>query len=84
MNVLLDHAAVILVQLCLHAPLIFAGLLLAMNPGKFVALLNNVAAQQHRPESIADSPGTHTGIRIFGLALAMLAALHLFRSVPLE
>ncbi len=93
MNPVLADAAEMLGRLCIAAPVIFAGLLLVMDPPRFLKLVNTVSDSLQRfrdylqsspwedpflgSREVPDSPRTRTVVRCAGLALTMLGLVHL-------
>ncbi len=93
MNPVLADAAEMLGRLCIAAPVIFAGLLLVVDPPRFLKFVSTFSdvVQRFRDHlwsspwedpflgsrEVADSPRTRTVVRCAGLALTMLGLVHL-------
>ena len=93
MNPVLADVAEILGRLCATAPLVFAGLILAIDPLKFLNIVGTVSDGLQRfrdhlqsspwenpflgAQSVPDTPRTRVVVRILGLALAAAGLVHL-------
>ncbi|MCW5981818.1 MAG: hypothetical protein KIT09_27280 [Bryobacteraceae bacterium] len=89
-----DSAGAMLARLCLFGPVIYAALLMVVDPAKIVALLSRAASrlssleshQWAKPsrdaESFPASPGMELFVRFAGVALALFGLLHLIGLVP--
>ncbi len=93
MNPVLADAAEMLGRLCIAAPVIFAGLLLVLDPLQFLKFVNVASDSLQRfrdhlrsspwedpflgSSEVPDSPRTRTVVRCAGLALTMLGLVHL-------
>lgn len=93
MNRALEDAGTILVLLLVFGPVVWAGLLMTIDPAKCARLLDGLAEDlsrfQHRRQWQAplrgpglDSRGAQTMVRLAGLALAAFGLLHISGMVP--
>ena len=93
MNPVLADAAEMLGRLCIAAPVVFAGLLLVLDPLQFLKFVNVASDSLQRfrdhlwsspwedpflgSHEVPDSPRTRTVVRCAGLVLTMLGLVHL-------
>ena len=93
MNPVLADTAEMLGRLCVAAPIIFVGLLVLMDPLRFLKYVNMLSDGLQRfrdhlhsspwedpflgSHEVADSPRTRTVVRCAGLVLTMLGLVHL-------
>lgn len=89
-----DDAGAMLVRLCIFGPVIYAALLMTIDPAQVITFLSRMAAQISHLESHqwkerlgeADSMPVSQGMQIFvrfaGVALTLFGLLHLLELVP--
>ena len=83
-----DDAVAMLARLCVFGPVLYAGLIMVIDSGKILTLLNRVASEIaslessvrdpfRRPETVVASPGWRRLSRFSGVALVLFSLVHI-------